>query len=126
MSLATTAPLLFHQKELADFRRASVVCTHRQHRRIIITALKDPSHELPFTTRALAFDSKNYHTWAYRQWVLSHFFADSQETWAGELEFTRNLLTADVRNNSAWNHRWFTVFERSQPASQDVVGTEIR
>lgn len=96
-----------------------------QHRRIIVTALNDPSRELPFTTRALAFDSKNYHTWAYRQWALSHFFADSAETWAVELEFTRNLLTADVRNNSAWNHRWFTVFARSQPASQEAVEREI-
>jgi protein farnesyltransferase/geranylgeranyltransferase type-1 subunit alpha len=100
----------------------------RQHRRIIVIALNDPSRELPFTTRALAFDSKNYHTWAYRQWALSHFYPDEDkhtDIWSGELEFAKHLLTTDVRNNSAWNHRWFTVFERSKPASEEDVEREI-
>ncbi len=30
----------------------------------------------------------------------------------GELEDVRWLLERDVRNNSAWNHRWFVVFGR--------------
>lgn len=97
---------------------------------MIVLALNDPSRELGFTTRALAFDSKNYHTWAYRQWVFSHFYEksdseDYKKNCEDELEFTRHLLLADVRNNSAWNHRFFIVFRRTQPASEDIIQREI-
>ena len=92
-------------------------------------ALNEPSRELPFTTRALAHDSKNYHTWAYREWALSHFYSNEEqnaEVWSGELEFAKHLLVTDVRNNSAWNHRWFTVFERNnKPALDEEVEREI-
>ena len=100
----------------------------RQHRRVIVTALNDPSHELGFTSRALELDAKNYHTWAYRQWALSHFFAedDAHDAWQGELAYVDQLLDEDVRNNSAWNHRWFVVFARATPASVEVVDREVR
>lgn len=80
-------------------------------------ALGDGSREIEFTTRALEFDDKNYHTWAYRQWSLSHFFSsypprkEDEGVWEGEVEFTASLLVRDVRNNSAWNHRFFVTFE---------------
>lgn len=62
---------------------------------------------------------------ARRQWAVEKF-----GLWEGELEFTvgaalcpspralsdaraADLLEADVRNNSAWNHRWF-VIERTE------------
>lgn len=111
-----------------------------QHRRVIVVALDDASRELPFTTKALAYDSKNYHTWAYRQWALSHFYARvaaapavttaaaeaHTKVWEDELEFTHHLLVTDVRNNSAWNHRWFTVFGRKEGASSETIDREIR
>lgn len=88
-------------------------------------ALDSPDRELGFTARALTFDAKNYHTWAYRQWVLCHFFAatsrsdarptaDRTQTWRDELGYTAKLLDEDVRNNSAWNHRFFVAFESGQ------------
>ena len=97
---------------------------------MIVLALDDPSRELGFTTRALAFDSKNYHTWAYRQWVFSHFYEkpeaeEYQKYCDEELEFTRHLLLADVRNNSAWNHRFFITFRRTQPANDEIIQREI-
>ena len=52
-----------------------------------------------------ALDAKNYHVWSYRQWLVRHF-----GLWATELGDVEALLKADVRNNSAWNHRWFVVF----------------
>jgi protein farnesyltransferase/geranylgeranyltransferase type-1 subunit alpha len=73
----------------------------------------------------LEVDSKNYHTWVYRQWVLAHFggLPTTSETrskelgagqypdlWKGELEFIERLLSEDARNNSAWNHRYFCIF----------------
>lgn len=104
----------------AFFRRSNA----RQHRKLIVSALGDASHELEFISQVLQVDSKNYHTWVYRQWVLSHFgglakgdkkaggpgegqFAD---LWRGELAYVDKLLREDVRNNSAWSHRYFCLF----------------
>ncbi|KAG8895170.1 CAAX geranylgeranyltransferase alpha subunit [Tulasnella sp. 403] len=56
----------------------------------------------------MAVDAKNYHTWAYRQWLLAEF--NSPELWAGELDFVEEMLKNDIRNNSAWNHRFFVVW----------------
>ncbi|GAA99391.1 uncharacterized protein L969DRAFT_86625 [Mixia osmundae IAM 14324] len=108
-----------------------------QHRRNMVLALPAAighRRELPFCTRTLAIDSKNYHTWVYRHWVLSHFFgpdsacviaqADERDdalrmekdvkfkdsVWQGELDYAESLLNEDLRNNSAWNHRWFVVY----------------
>ncbi|GAA5970885.1 hypothetical protein JCM11641_004493 [Rhodosporidiobolus odoratus] len=113
-----------------------------QHRRTVVLALNDPSRELDFTGKALALDAKNYHTWAYRQWALCHFWGDrslsaqdlAQEgqdkkqekkaIWQGELEYVEKLLTEDVRNNSAWNHRFFVCFE-SGMGGEDIGEREI-
>ena len=55
-------------------------------------------------TIILEGDNKNYHAWAHRQWILRTFNA-----YDGELKFIDQLLEADIRNNSAWNQRWFVV-----------------
>ncbi|CAO1617922.1 unnamed protein product [Parajaminaea phylloscopi] len=100
-----------------------------QHRRLILSALGDPSRELAFIASVLDKDAKNYHTWAYRQWVLAQYagLASSPsshppthpELWDGELAYTDKLLTDDVRNNSAWNHRFFVVFARGAGGAGD-------
>ena len=96
------------------------------HRRLILTLLCSPpstnpsaqtdvqilsrlNNELVLTSQILAIDTKNYHTWAYRQWILSHF--DRPQLWNGELEFIDILLRTDVRNNSAWHHRFFVIWD---------------
>ncbi|KAI0763174.1 protein prenylyltransferase [Irpex lacteus] len=61
------------------------------------------SSELEFIARVLEEDSKNYHTWSYREWILAHI--DDARLWLGELPYVDDLLEADVRNNSAWHHR---------------------
>lgn len=63
----------------------------------------------PATPAKPSVDTKNYHTWAYRQWLLAEF--NSPELWAGELDFVDEMLRYDVRNNSAWHHRFFVTFE---------------
>lgn len=35
----------------------------------------------------LEHDAKNYHAWAYRQWVVQ-----THSLWEGELEFTEQLM----------------------------------
>ncbi|SCV67471.1 BQ2448_5082 [Microbotryum intermedium] len=126
-----------------------------QHRRTIVIALDSSSREIPFTTRALAFDAKNYHTWAYRQWALLHFFTSSDtaianstsepdqdvasastaqqdrhrssKVWDDELKYTQELLDKDVRNNSAWNHRFWVGFESGMGGDlEEVLERELR
>ncbi len=68
-------------------------------------------------------DSKNYHVWSYRQFLVKRFdLWDKPE----ELEWTHSMIEADVRNNSAWNHRHYLVFgsNRGKP-SKDIVDREI-
>lgn len=112
-----------------------------------MTALESSSRELTFTARALSFDSKNYHTWAYRQWALCHFFAAEipvepstlatstaiadlaarASVWAGEIAYINELLDEDIRNNSAWNHRFFVAFESGQGGDvKDVFERELQ
>jgi len=79
------------------------------HRRLLLAHIRKPRPELVFIANALQEDTKNYHTWAYRQWILAEFNDD--ELWAGELAYAEKMLSDDLRNNSAWHHRFFVVFE---------------
>ena len=74
-----------------------------------------PPDELTFLARMFAKDAKNYHVWSYRQWLVRHF-----DLWEGELGYVEALLREDVRNNSAWNHRWFVVFARGRDPEKDT------
>lgn len=52
-------------------------------------------------------DEKNYHVWSHKRWLVSYFglFQDVRE-----LDYTKELIEKDVRNNSAWNFRHFLIF----------------
>jgi hypothetical protein len=56
------------------------------------------------TAGALNTDSKNYHAWAHRQVVVA-----SGAAWQQEQQYVQRLLAEDVRNNSAWNQRFFVL-----------------
>ena len=78
------------------------------HRQTIVDRVDSPDGEAEFIGRMFEKDAKNYHVWSYRQWLVRRF-----ELWdQGEIEDVELLLKHDVRNNSAWNHRWFVVFGR--------------
>ncbi|KAI8972828.1 protein prenylyltransferase [Trametes punicea] len=82
------------------------------HRRLLLTAINSVDVavlELDFLRDVLKLDTKNYHTWSYRQWILAHFNNETR-LWARERAYAEQLLDADVRNNSAWHHRFFVVF----------------
>lgn len=64
-----------------------------------------------------AQDSKNYHVWTYRHWLVRHFKLWDQPR---ELEDVEALLKADVRNNSAWNHRYMLRFGPRGVSSPDA------
>jgi len=71
-------------------------------------------------------DSKNYHVWSYRQWLVERFDLYDRED---ELKWTADMIEEDVRNNSAWNHRWFIVVggkeKDGKTLDQVVVDREI-
>lgn len=83
----------------------------RHHRQVLMSSKSHfptlPPKELDFLMEMFALDSKNYHVWTYRHWLVRHF-----KLWdhPRELEDVESLLTADVRNNSAWNHRFVLRF----------------
>jgi protein farnesyltransferase/geranylgeranyltransferase type-1 subunit alpha len=92
-------------------------------RRNIVELLKDPSAELEFTKKIIRKDSKNYHAWQYRQWVIKAF-----NLWSSELNYVNELLKEDVRNNSAWNQRYFYLknnYDLSKSESIDILNEEI-
>ncbi|KAF9078821.1 hypothetical protein BDP27DRAFT_1441192 [Rhodocollybia butyracea] len=79
------------------------------HRRLLMLQIRKPAPELVFIARTFQVDPKNYHTWSYRQWLLAYF--NDANLWIGELDFVEELLNDDIRNNSAWHHRFFTVWQ---------------
>ncbi|KIY70276.1 protein prenylyltransferase [Cylindrobasidium torrendii FP15055 ss-10] len=80
------------------------------HRRLLLTRLGPSAArpELSFLAKSLKVDTKNYHTWSYRQWLLAFF--NDEDLWADELDFIEAMIVDDVRNNSAWHHRFFVVW----------------
>ena len=60
--------------------------------------------EFLYSGRCLADDAKNYHAWAHRAAI-----ADAFNAWERELPIITKMLSEDMRNNSAWNHRFLTL-----------------
>lgn len=85
------------------------------HRQTMIDRLGDPTGEPEFLAQMFELDSKNYHVWSYRQWLVKRFALWDK----GEFEAVDELLRKDIRNNSAWNHRWFLNFGRGPEALED-------
>jgi len=112
------------------------------HRRAMLEQLPRPEFmniakeiELEYINAVLRIDAKNYHAWSHRQWVISamvQFDAavltstaspeDSANAlvndfrvalWDSELVWVGQIIEEDVRNNSAWNYRWYITHNRN-------------
>ncbi|KAF2702935.1 protein prenylyltransferase [Pleomassaria siparia CBS 279.74] len=94
------------------------------HRQTIIDRLGSADGEADFVVRMLELDSKNYHVWSYRQWLVKRFGMYDEN----ELKWTESMIEEDVRNNSAWNHRYYIVVgERDgEILSKEIVEKEIK
>ncbi|KAG0329128.1 CAAX geranylgeranyltransferase alpha subunit [Podila humilis] len=79
--------------------------------------------ELDFIAAAVEDDAKNYHAWSYRQWVLKHF--GPGPWWGEELEYIDELLAIDIRNNSAWNQRFYAFSQGPLGLTQENVEKEV-
>lgn len=98
--------------------------------------------EINFLTQMFAYDSKNYHVWSYRQYVvrkLAVFPSQVGDEKPSEIASVEKLIEEDVRNNSAWSHRFFVVFcdpaistegkrqtDYDEAVPSDVVEREIK
>ena len=60
----------------------------------------------PMLLNVLQRMQKNYHAWAHRQAIVRRF-----GLWQQELDAVDELLHEDIRNNSAWNQRFFIISE---------------
>ena len=67
-------------------------------------------------------DSKNYHAWSHKIWLIERY-----EMWADpkHMVFAEEMLDKDVRNNSVWSFRYFLVM-RSTPFSKELVERECQ
>jgi protein farnesyltransferase/geranylgeranyltransferase type-1 subunit alpha len=102
------------------------------HRQLLIdhlysTISSDPvalqklaNDEIAFMTQMFDEDSKNYHVWSYRQWLLRKLNLFNE----AELKSIERLLRRDVRNNSAWSHRFFVVFSDPKYCTEGSKATE--
>ncbi|KOS47089.1 hypothetical protein ACN38_g1961 [Penicillium nordicum] len=91
------------------------------HRQVLLSSKSHfptfPPKEADFLMEMFAQDSKNYHVWTYRHWLVRHFKLWDQPR---ELEDVEFLLKADVRNNSAWNHRYMLRFGPRDTSAPDA------
>ncbi|KAK3360063.1 hypothetical protein B0T25DRAFT_495912 [Lasiosphaeria hispida] len=77
--------------------------------------------ERDFLTQILVQDTKNYHVWSYRSYLVGKL-----GVWGSpeELKSIEGLIDDDVRNNSAWSHRFFLVFSDPAHTTPGLVATE--
>ncbi|KAE8351895.1 hypothetical protein BDV28DRAFT_10659 [Aspergillus coremiiformis] len=82
------------------------------HHRQVLMSFREkfptlPPGELDFLMEMFKQDAKNYHVWTYRHWLVRHFRLWDEPREIQDIDF---LLSQDVRNNSAWNHRFMLRF----------------
>ena len=85
-------------------------------------ALKELAEsEIDFMTQMFNEDAKNYHVWSYRQYFVRKLVLFNDKN---ELKSVEALLRMDIRNNSAWSHRFFLVFSNPSYSTPDSKATE--
>ena len=78
--------------------------------------------ELWFLDTIFESDSKNYHAWSHKIWLIERY-----EMWSDSrhMAFAEEMLDKDVRNNSVWSFRYFLIM-RSTPFSKELVERECK
>lgn len=78
--------------------------------------------ELQFLQEIFDSDSKNYHAWSHKIWLLERY-----ELWADpiHLEFIEQMLDRDVENNSVWSFRYFIKMRTLDENTRKEKGTGL-
>lgn len=77
-----------------------------------------------YTLDEYTFYFQKKKAWSHRQWVIST--TNSETIYQDELQFIDLLLQKDVRNNSAWNQRWFVTHCASKsPLTMETAQEEL-
>lgn len=73
--------------------------------------------EYPIISTMMSLDEKNYHVWSYRRWLVEAF-----DLFSSDLEwcFNDNMISTDIRNNSAWSFRFTLLFGGKSPSSKKL------
>lgn len=82
----------------------------------------DYHREFPILEAMLLEDTKNHHVWTYMKWVVSKFqlYGDAKQNMLVD-----KILEDDLRNNSAWNHRFYLKFGQDSLITSEVMDTEL-
>lgn len=94
--------------------------TTRHHRTGLVSLLTSPPpDEQTFLADILDLDTKNYHVWSYRQWLVTRFpqYLNQSGPGPSEVDLMDMMIDDDVFNNSAWNHRYFVLFGHAEIAA---------
>ncbi|KAH6649160.1 alpha subunit of hypothetical CAAX farnesyltransferase [Truncatella angustata] len=102
-----------HRQLLLDHYYPSIKDTPDQVKRFA-------KNERDFMMDMFSEDAKNYHVWTYRQYAVRRL-----GMWdVDELQSIAGMIDQDVRNNSAWSHRFFLVFSDPNNTTKDSHATE--
>ena len=78
----------------------------------------DKDAEMAFLAKIFESDTKNFHAWSYRVWLVERF-----QLWQGELDFCNKLMDEDIYNNSLWSYRYFLLSRSPAGTYSGVTGT---
>ncbi|KAH9250875.1 hypothetical protein BASA81_011263 [Batrachochytrium salamandrivorans] len=110
--------LAFSKQFAEDFPKNYQIWSHRRKLwdYLVSSSSVELGHELwdrelEFVSQIflLTDDDKNYHAWAHRQYVWGKRASEVEVE--EEVKFCEQVLDADVRNNSAWNHRFLVLHD---------------
>ena len=81
-------------------------------------------NEMLFLEQIFKSDSKNYHAWSYKVWIVERY-----ELWKDpeHMIFVDKMLDNDVMNNSVWSFRYFLIMRKNKDNfSMALVNMELR
>lgn len=113
------------------------------------------AEEQRFLASILSLDTKNYHVWSYRQWLCTRFPAILLPTYKtvqlitsidtksapdisprpsitpsytshSEVVENEKMIVDDIRNNSAWSHRYFLLFGQVELSYSTTYGLILK
>jgi protein farnesyltransferase/geranylgeranyltransferase type-1 subunit alpha len=103
-----------HRQLLLDYHYATTIGSDAE------ATKQFAKSETDFISKILAKDTKNYHVWSYRQYLITKL-----GYWSPfELATTQSMIEDDLRNNSAWSHRFFVVFSDPSISTKGSAATE--